>query len=143
MWRRLSVGVRASHASGSLYLGLGVASAASALALYASAEADASQRRQLQSEFDTMLAVERVKAAAVAAEEHASLRGLPPLWSGEITDIYPGGLTGPKMLRSARAGLAVEVLREGVGDEGKYLSVRDPSTGQTGMYLGRWVRRRE
>ena len=143
MWRRLASGVRASHASGSLYLRLGAASAVGAAVLYASAELEASQRRELQREFAAMLDSERVKANTAAAEAARGLRGLPTMWAGVITETYPGGLSGPKMLPGAREGLAVEVLVEDVGDEGKYLSVRDPATGYTGMYLGRWVRRRE
>ena len=47
------------------------------------------------------------------------------------------------MLRFAQPGDTVEVLEEGVGPQEAYLMCRSTKTGQTGMYLTKWVQKQE
>ena len=61
------------------------------------------------------------------------------LWKGVVTTA-DARLQGHRMLRGSQVGAPVHVLEEAVGDGGKYLTVRDPSTGQSGLILQTWVK---
>ena len=144
MFRRafssLGARVRSSHRTGSLYLvGMG-ASAAGACFLYLAAERDARQREGLMREFDTMLATARVQAREDTESKKKELEGMQTLWTGTLTAV-DHRLQGHLMLRGCRVGQQVDVLEEGVGQDGRYLTVMDRSTGAFGLHLIEWVER--
>ena len=88
-----------------------------------------------------MMADARHKAAEETAERDAKLKDAPAIWSGVLTR-HDVSLQGHVMLRNVRAGAAVEILEENVGDENKYHMVRDVATGALGLHPAAWVSER-
>ena len=138
MFSALRARIAAAHHSGNIYLALSGASALVSGGLYISAQRELQERRQLEAQFDALLAGERTKARNEVAERNERLRDAPVLWRAVVTQHDPS-LVGHKMLRGSLPGAGVDVLEQQVGDQGKYLMVRDRSTGALGMILDRWV----
>ena len=132
--------VRSSHHSGNLYLAGMVGSAAGAAGMYWATERDRQRREDLMKEFDSRLAAARVQAREDTESRKAALQDKPTLWTGKLTAV-DHRLQGHLMLRGCRIGQEVDVLEEGVGQEGRYLTVIDRNTGAFGMHLIEWVER--
>jgi hypothetical protein len=139
MWGRASSRIAAAHRSGNLYAVLSGASAVGAGSLYVMTLREAEDRRRLEADFDAVLAAQRIKAREEVDARAERLRNAPVLWDGVVLQ-YDASLQGHAMLRGARAGAAVEVLEEAVGDKKKYLTARDKVTGSLGMLPMEWVR---
>ena len=131
--------MRTRLAGGNIFLlGAGM-SGLGALGFWVSSQRELAERRQLELQFDAMLAAERVKARADEAATAERLRNAPVLWRGVVT-MSDSRLQGHKMLRGSSVGAGVDVLEQSTGDHGKYLTVRDRQTGQSGLILESWVR---
>lgn len=124
--------LRAAERSGSLYYKLGLASAVGAAAFWASLESDRAFRREID-----LSSREYAQVAAAKELERKPSSGAP-LWDGVLTHSQRG-LDGPAMLRGARSGDIVQVLKEDVGPGGGYVECRNAATGEHGWYLRRWV----
>ena len=129
-----------AHRSGSLYLGLSAASAAGAAIFYLLSENELRTRRRLEADFDSMLAAERHKAREESAANVARLKSAPVLWTGTVTN-FDQRLQGHAMLRNSKIGSRVDVLEEQAGSHGRYLQVRNKSSGEVGLVLESWVKR--
>mmetsp|Transcript_1888 Transcript_1888/g.5348 ORF Transcript_1888/g.5348 Transcript_1888/m.5348 type:complete len:148 (+) Transcript_1888:35-478(+) len=136
----LGARMRSSHQSGNLYLVGALASAAGTGLLYVSERREVQQRRDLEQEFDNMLAKARVQAKEETAQKLAELDGKQALWTGTLT-MVDHRLQGHMMLRGCRVGQEVDILEEHVGQEGKYVTVIDRKTGAFGWHLAEWVDR--
>ena len=77
------------------------------------------------------------KARREASAQDSADREREPLWTGVVTTTMPG-LTGPAMLPNPKRGVRVEVMEEGVGNDGTYVRCRMPG-GPSGLYPRRWV----
>lgn len=144
MFRRalgtIAAGMRNSHHSGNLYLVGMAGSAAGAGLIYYSSERERKQREALLREFDGMLATAREQAREDTANKKVELEGKPTLWTGHILTV-DHRLQGHLMLRGCRVGQQVDVLEEGVGQDNRYVTVIDRSTGAFGWVLAEWVER--
>ena len=136
--RRLTSAARASHHSGNLYLGGAIISGVGAAALWIAQERDAQLRASLNADFDDALATARAKAREDTEATASKVKQLPTLWTGTLTMADPR-LKGHLMLQGARIGQTVDVVEEGVGSDGRYLTVVDRSTGEIGMHLVDWI----
>ena len=124
--------------SSDVYGALSLLSAAGATALYLSDRAQQSTRAQLNAEFDAKLASAQLRAKEEKDAKVKSLKNAPTLWSGVLLQ-SDARLRGHAMFQG-KAGMAVDVLEEGVGDDGKYVTVRSAEDGsQVGWFLRDWV----
>ena len=139
MWG-LRMRIIQAHRSGNLYLGLSAASAVGAAGFYVLSENELRTRRRLEADFDSLLAVERVKARDESAANVERLKSAPVLWSGTVTN-FDQRLQGHAMLRNSKIGSTVDVLEEQAGSHGRYLQVRNRGSGEVGLVLETWVKR--
>ena len=84
MWR-----LRQAHQNGNLYLGLGAASAAGAGWFAFLSARDEKRRRELETDFDNMLAAERIKGAGGDGAEGRCHEGHACTVDGGVHDCSP------------------------------------------------------
>ena len=113
-------------------------SAAGAVALFVSEKNQQSIRAQLNAEFDAQLASAQLRAKEEKEAKVKSLQNAPTLWSGVLLQ-NDSRLRGHAMFQG-KVGMAVDVLEEEVGDDGKYVTVRSAEGGpQLGLFPRDWV----
>ena len=117
-----------------------VGSAAGAGGLYWASERDRQRRADLMREFEGRLAAARVQARDETVVRLAALEGKQTLWTGKLLAV-DHRLQGHLMLRGCRVGQVIDILEEGVGQDGRYLTCIDRNTGAVGMHLSEWVER--
>jgi hypothetical protein len=140
MLRRAFTTLRTRDHSGNLYLAGMVGSAAGAGGLYWASERDRQRRADLMREFEGRLAAARVQAQEETEARKAALEGKQTLWTGKLLAV-DHRLQGHLMLRGCRVGQVIDILEEGVGQDGRYLTCIDRNTGAVGMHLSEWVER--
>ena len=139
--RRMQVKIREAHMTGDLYIGVALTGlVGTGVALWGMDQISL-QRRKFANEIGTLMATDQRKELIEQAETERRWAEAEPLWRGTITQAV-SVLDGKKMLKSARVGVAVDVLEEDVGDGGAYLMVRTADTGALGWYPKLWIRDR-